>query len=74
MGNDREGGMAVLPSAPLRARHSEGCLVVRNSELKRLEIPWGSGRTTLGAPGDWRCGWEYGCTILGTPRAWRYGE
>ena len=31
MGNDGQGGMAVLPSAPLRARYSEGCLVVRNS-------------------------------------------
>ena len=34
MGNDGESSMAVLPSAPQRARYSEGCLVVRNSEPK----------------------------------------
>ena len=34
MRNDGEGSMAALPSAPLRARYSEGCLVVRNSEPK----------------------------------------
>ena len=34
MGNDGEGGMAVLPSAPLRSRYSEGCIVVINSEPK----------------------------------------
>ena len=34
MGNDGEGGMAVRPSAPLRARYSECCLVMRNLELK----------------------------------------
>ena len=41
----------------------------RGGRLRR-----GSGRTTLGAPGDWKCGWESGCIILGIPGAWGYGE
>ena len=37
MGNDREGGTVVLPSAPLRSRYSEDCLAVINSEPKETE-------------------------------------
>ena len=73
MGNDGEGSIAALPSAPLRARYSEDCR--EKFRAKRdCRFRGASGRTTLGVPGEWRCGWEHGCTILGTPRAWRYGE
>ena len=42
MGNDGDGSTAALPSAPLRARYSEGCLVVRNSEPKETgDSVWG---------------------------------
>ena len=52
MGNDGEGGMVVLPSAPWRARYSEDCLEVRNSEPKETGVSLGGLVVLPSAPSE----------------------
>ena len=70
--NDGEGSTAALPSAPLRTKYSEGCLVVRNSEPKETGDSVGGLAVLPSAPLEmWLGVWMYHPLL---PRAWRYGE